>query len=198
MGQGAAIDEKWRPATVTAPGLSEAEFVALCKQHPDFTVEYNAADGTVILMPPTDPESGGRVVEVVWQLRTWAGKSGPGRVLGPDGGFRLPNGSRRSPDAAWFSRTRWAEAKRSSERYPVFAPDFIIELRSPDDRLVVLRKKMEEYIANGVRLGWLIDPKTRSVTIYRAGRPPEALSNPATVAGEGPVKGFVLSLDGIL
>jgi Uma2 family endonuclease len=198
MGQGAAIDQKWLPATVAAPGLSEAEFIALCKQHPDFTVEYNAADGTVIFMPPTDPENGERSALVVLQLGIWARNQGRGAFLGPDAGFRLPNGSRRSPDAAWYDRARWAKAKKSGERYPVFAPEFVIEVRSPDDRLVVLRKKMEEYIANGVRLGWLIDPKTRSVAIYRAGRSPEVLSNPVTVAGEGPVKGFVLSMDGIL
>jgi len=118
--------------------------------------------------------------------------------MGPDGGFRLPGGSRRSPDAAWFDSDRWAAAKEGSElRFPPFSPEFVIEVRSPNDRLRVLREKMQEYIDNGVQLGWLIDPENRTVEIYRPQRPPEILNNPATVAGEGPVKDFVLSLDRI-
>ena len=86
----------------------------------------------------------------------------------------------------------------TGERFPVFAPDFVIEVRSPDDRLRALRGKMEDYIANGVQLAWLIDPVERTVAIYRPGQPPQVLNNPASVAGEGPVAGFVLNLDRIL
>ena len=83
-------------------------------------------------------------------------------------------------------------------RFPVFAPDFVIEVRSPDDRIGPLREKMEEYIANGVQLGWLIDPMERTVTIYSSAQPPRVLDRPAAVTGEGPVAGFVLSLERIL
>jgi Uma2 family endonuclease len=189
--------EKHLPVTFTAPGLSEAEFLELCARFPDAMVEYTA-DGTVIVMPPTDPESGARVAEVVMQLGIWARKQGKGRWCGPDAGFRFPDGSRLAPDAAWFDAQRWAQAKKSGERFPVFAPDFVIEVRSPDDRLRALRGKMEDYIASGVQLGWLIDPMGRTVAVYRAGQPPQVLDNPASVSGEGPVAGFVLSLDRIL
>jgi Uma2 family endonuclease len=116
-------------------------------------------------------------------------------VCGPDAGFRFPDGSRRSPDAARFNAARWQEAKqRNRLRFPVFAPEFVIELRSPDDRIGPLRAKMQEYIANGVQLGWLIDPIERTVSIYSGGSPriPES---PRTVTGEGPVAGFVLTLE---
>ena len=185
------------PATFTAPGLSEAEFLALCQKFPDATLEYTA-QGTVIVMPSTDPESSARVLETGRQLGNWAVQEGHGIVIGPDGGFRFRDGSRRSPDASWYDRGRWRAAKQPGTRFPVFAPEFVIEIRSPDDKIRLRREKMEEYIANGVRPGWLIDPIERTVAIYRPGRAPELLANPAEVAGEGPVAGFVLKLDRIL
>jgi len=185
------------PATFTAPGLDEDQFLALCEKYPDCTLEYTS-DGTVIVMPPTDPENSERGVEVVSQLRNWARAKGPGHVIGPDGGFFFLDGSRRSPDAAWFDDARWQAAKTPGRRFPMFAPDFLIEVRSPDQRARSLREKMEEYISNGVKLAWLIDPVERTVAIYRPGRDPEVLANPTTVAGEGPVEGFVLNLDRIL
>ena len=184
------------PATFTAPGISEEEFLALCEKFPDATLEY-APDGTIHIMPPTDPESGKVVAYVVRMLGNWADEQGRGSVVGPDGGFRFPGGSRRSPDATWFDEARWQIARKPRVRFPTFAPEFVIEVRSPDDRMALLREKMDEYIANGVQLAWLIDPKERTVAIYRPGRAPEVLANPASVSGEGPVAGFVLTLDRI-
>ena len=132
-------------------------------------------------------------------MDAWRDKAGKGIVTGPDTGFRFRDGSRLSPNAAWYDEARWREAKKTlkpRQRFAVFAPDFVIEVRSPDDRIRRLReKKMEEYIANGVKLAWLIDPMERNITIYRSGRGPEVLQNLSTVSGEGPVAGFVLSLD---
>lgn len=185
------------PVTLTAPGLSEAEFLALAEEFPDCFLEYTA-EGTVLIMPPTDPVSGMRVFEVGRQLGNWAIVDGRGHVSGPEGGFLFPDGSRRSPDATWFSKDRWAKAQRPGTVFPVFAPEFVIEVRSTQQRRRPLREKMSEYMANGVQLGWLIDPIEHSVEIYRAGREPELLQNPATVSGEGPIEGFTLDLNGIL
>jgi Uma2 family endonuclease len=193
----AALDiEKLLPATFTFPGMSEVDFLALCAQFPDQTLEYTA-DGTVIVMPPTDPESGARGAELIAQLSHWAREQRRGIVTGPDAGFFFAGGARRSPDAAWFDADRWQNAKTPGTRFPVFAPDFVIELRSPDLRSVALREKMQEYIANGVQLGWLIDPVERTVAIYRSDRALEILTNPSSVAGEGPVAGFVLKMERI-
>jgi Uma2 family endonuclease len=185
------------PATLTAPGLTEEQFLALRREFPDCSLEYTE-EGTVVIMPPTDPESSERVADVVGQLWKWAREQGSGHVVGPDGGFFLRSGSRRSPDAAWFDDRRWEEAKTPGLVFPVFAPEFVIEVRSYHDRLRNLRDKMEDYIANGVRLGWLIDPLEGTVSIYRPDQTPEVLSHPASVAGEGPVAGFVLDLARIL
>lgn len=185
------------PATLTAPELTEAEFLKFCEQFPDSRLEYSG-DGTLIIMPPTDPERGKRTSLIHRKLAEWAEEQGRGSVVGPDAGFRFEDGSRRSPDASWFNEERWQKAKKPGSRYPVFAPEFVIELRSPEDRLRLLQEKMEEYIVNGVQLAWLIDPPGRTVTIYRPGRTPEVLSNPKSLRGEGPVEGFELSLDRIL
>jgi Uma2 family endonuclease len=186
------------PASFTAPGMDEEQFLALCAKFPDATLEYTE-DGTVIIMPPTDPESSERVQEVTRQLGNWARETAGGHVVGPDGGFRFPGGSRRSPDAAWFSDDRWKEARRKHPRlrFPPFSPEFVIEVRSPDDRIRALREKMEEYMVNGVLLGWLIDPLERRVEIYRPTRPVQVLENPPAVEGDGPVAGFLLKLDRI-
>lgn len=192
-----ALDiDKMLPATLTWPEMTEAEFVSLCEKFPDALLEYTP-DGTILIMPPTDPETGMRSSDIHGQLFVWTRANG-GHVIGPDAGFFLPGGSRRSPDAAWFDAARWQEAqqtKRPGTRFPVFAPDFVIEMRSPTDRLSTLREKMAEYLASGVKLGWLIDPEGRTVTIYRQGREAEVLTNPASVTGEGPVAGFVLTLE---
>jgi len=194
--------ENHLPATLTAPGLSEADFLALAEEFPDCFLEYTA-EGTVLIMPPTDPETGARVMRVAYQLMQWNDAHGRGIVTGADAGFFFADGSRRSPDAAWFDADRWRKSQKKGTRFPRFAPEFLIEVRSPEQRVArfqnqPLREKMEEYIANGVQLGWLIDPIAHSVEIYRSGREPEVLNKPAAVSGEGPVQGFVLDLSGIL
>ena len=197
MSRAALQIENHLPATLTAPGLTEAEFLALAEEFPDCTLEYTA-DGVILIMPPTDPENSARVAQVVYRLCDWAGRENRGKVIGPDGGFFFRDGSRRSPDAAWFDTRRWRDSQVPGTLFPVFAPEFLIEVRSPKHRAAPLRDKMAEYIENGVQLAWLIDPLDGTVTIYKPHRKPKVLTNPASVSGEGPVDGFVLDLDGIL
>jgi len=185
--------EKLLPATFTAPGLSEAEFLELCAKFPEDMVEY-WADGTVIIMPPTNSRSAKLVAQVVAQLVNWASTHG-GYAFGSDAGFRFRDGSLFAPDASWCQEARWDEAMKSAATFPVLAPEFVIEVRSLSDPLWRLRNKMETYIANGVQLAWLIDPIERTVTIYRPGQPEQTLTSPASVEGEGPVAGFVLNLE---
>jgi Uma2 family endonuclease len=183
------------PATFYRPGLTEEEYFDLCAKFDNYFVEYSA-DGTVIVTAGTDPASGCRTARVGLQLGNWAESRG-GMVTGPDASFLFPNGARREPDAAWSDEARWeaAKAREAGKRVPVFAPDFVIEIRTPEQHARMQREKMDEYMENGVLLAWLIDLVERTVTIYRPGREPEALINPAEVAGEGPVAGFVLKLD---
>ena len=112
-----------------------------------------------------------------------------GAVTDSSTGFRLPNGARRSPDAAWISRDRLGGKPN--------CPEFVIELLSPSDRLPVAKAKMVEWIANGAGLGWMIDPKAQAVTIYRPGQEAETRTGILRLVGEGPVAGFVLELERI-
>jgi Uma2 family endonuclease len=194
MGMTFSIDEGFLPATLTAPPMTDEEFAEFCSEHPDLFFEVNA-DGEIIVMPPTQSTGGARNMRVSGQLDAWADADGRGIATDSSTGFVLPNGARRSPDAAWTDRARIEElSPESRDRYWHLAPDFVIELKSKSDRLKVLREKMHEWIANGARLGWLIDPESRTVEIYRPGAGPQCLEDPSSVEGEGPVAGFHLDL----
>jgi len=174
--------------------MNDDEFVAFCQQYEDCSVECTA-EGEIIIMPPTYSRMGEQNSEIIAQLVTWAKKDGRGRVYDSSAGFRLPNSARRSPDASWIRRDRVAALPREQQkRFYHLCPDFVIELRSSTDRIRRLQAKMEEYVANGAELGWLIDPEDRTVWIYRPGRPVECVVNPERIPGEGPVAGFVLEL----
>jgi Uma2 family endonuclease len=188
------IEETFLPATLTAAPMSDEEFARFCADHADYFIEMTA-EGEIIIMPPNYSLTGVRNQEIGFQLRMWAKRDGRGVVSDASAGFVLPNGARRSPDAAWIAKSRLQSLdKRSLEGFWHFCPDFVIELRSHYDRLRVLRDKMQEWIANGAQLAWLIDAERRAVEVYGPGREPEIRVDVMSVAGEGPIEGFVLEL----
>ena len=191
------IDDAFLPATLTAHPMTDDEFALFCGEHPDLSFEMTA-EGEIIVMPPTYSLAGIRNQELGAQLRNWARTDGRGLASDSSTGFLLPNGARRSPDAAWTLKSRIEQLDPASrERYWHLCPDFVIELKSASDRLPALRNKMQEYLANGAQLGWLIDPETRSIAIFRADREMKTLIGVESIAGEGPVAGFVLELGAI-
>lgn len=169
---------------------------SIIANNPEWKVE-RTADGEMIFMSPTGGESGIRNSEINFQIVQWARGHG-GVIFDSSTLFRLPNGALRSPDAAWIESRRW-QALTSQERtqFPPIAPDFVIELRSATDRLTDVQEKMQEYIATGVRLGWLIDPLLKQIHVYRPNQTPLILSNPGTVSDELVLPGFVLDLSRI-
>jgi Uma2 family endonuclease len=131
-------------------------------------------------------------------LDEWAEADGRGIVTDSNGGYTLPDGSMLAPDAAWVSNERWqALSDEDQARFALICPDFVIELRPPSDKLPDLHAKMEQWIANGAEVAWLIDPIEKSVTIYRPGDQPEHLPHPTSVQGTGPIAGFELLLSRI-
>jgi len=188
------IDEAFLPAILTAQPMTDEQFAEFCSQHPDLFFEMSA-EGELIVMPPNYTLTAYRHRVILTQLDRWAQLDGRGGVADAAGGFVLPNGARRAPDAAWTltSRVR-ALDPQMLERYWHLCPDFVIEVRSQTDRWRPLREKMREWIDNGAQLAWLIDPENHAVEIYRPNLGVELLTNPETVNGEGPVEGFTLDL----
>lgn len=178
------------------PGLNitDEQFFLICQQNRDLRIERTAG-GDLIVMPPTGWTTGNRNAEITMQLRMWAKKDGRGVATDSSTGFKLPNGADRSPDAAWVRRERLAAlTPEQKEKFLPLCPDFVIELRSPTDNLAVVQAKLEEYIANGAQLGWLINPETRRVHVYRPGAQTEILEQPDSVSGDTVLPGFTLDL----
>ena len=183
------------PARVRlATPMDDDELFELCRVNRDLRIERTAS-GELIIMPPAGGESGRRNLAVAGQFWNWVQKDGSGIGFDSSAGFVLPNGAERSPDAAWVRRERWEALSVTQRRkFPRLCPEFVIELRSPSEKLRDLEEKMKEYVDNGSRLGWLIDPDARRVTVFRPGQPAQRLENPATVSGEAELPGFVLDL----
>lgn len=177
--------------------LTDDQFYDFCQLNQDFRIERNAS-GEVILMPPTGSETDQRNFDLIVQLGIWTKQDNTGVGFGSSGGFTLPNGAVRSPDAAWIKKTRWeAIPAVQRKKFASICPEFVVELRSDSDVLKVLKSKMEEYIKNGVLLGWLIDRVNRKVFIYRPNTAIQELDNPTTLSGDDILPGFVLDLTSI-
>lgn len=174
--------------------LSDEELFRLCAANRELSIE-RTSDGGLVFMAPAGGESSNRNSTVVLELGLWNRETRSGKVFGPDGGFVLPNGAMRSPDAAWIPTARWeALSPAQREKFPPLCPDFVIELRSRTDRLRDVRDKMAEYLANGARLGWLIDPYERQAHVYRPGQEPETVGFDVALSGEDVLPGFTLDL----
>ena len=177
--------------------ISDKHFEQICRKNRDFKIEQTAA-GELIIMPPTLPDSGWRNNDLSTDVTNWARKDKTGIVFDSSTYFTLPNDARRSPDVAWMRREKWDSLTASQrEKISRIVPDFVIELRSSTDSVKALQSKMKEYIENGVKLGWLIDPKNRKVHIYRANGETEMLENPETLDGEDVLIGFKLNVQEI-
>ena len=154
------------------------------------------AQGELIIMPPTGGETGKRNSDINLDLALWNRQNKLGIVFDSSTGFILPNGAKRSPDAAWIPTDKWdALTSEQKQKFLPLCPDFVIELRSPTDKLKTLQDKMQEYIENGTRLGWLINPQDKQVEIYRQDREVEVLNSPNSLSGENVLPGFILNLE---
>jgi len=177
--------------------MNDDQFFDFCQANRELRIE-RTADGDILLMSPTGAKSGQRNAIITMRLGIWAERNGKGVVFDSSTAFRLPNRAIRSPDAAWVLKSK---LKRFStveqEKFLPLCPDFVIELKSPTDRLADLKKKLKEYIDNGARLGWLLNPEARQVLIYRPGRAVEVVNHPEAVSGEPELPGFVLDLKAI-
>ena len=174
--------------------LTDEQFWQLCQQHADLKFERTPS-GELIIMSPTGGLTGDRNSDINFQLRLWNRQHKLGKVFDSSTGYKLPNGANRSPDASWVELSRWNNLTRfQQERFVPLCPDFVVELRSPSDSIKAIQAKVKEYIENGAKLGWLIDPQRQVVEIYRPNQPVEILQSPQTVTAENVLPGFVLEL----
>jgi len=174
--------------------MSDEEYYAFCLANPDLRIE-RTAEGEIEIMPPTGFETSNRNMDLSSQLQVWTRRDGRGKAFDSNVEYILPSGAARSPDASWVLRSRLATlTAEQKKKFPPLCPDFVVELRSPSDRLPELQAEMREWIENGARLGWLIDPTTCTVYVYRPGQRTERLVDPRRVEGGPPVEGFVLEM----
>ena len=177
--------------------LTDEQFYQLCQDNETLRFERNSK-GELIIMPPTGGETSNRNAGLTAQIWVWNEQTQLGKVFDSSGGFKLPNGADRSPDASWVKLERWnALTPEQKTKFAPLCPDFVVELLSPSDSLKDTQEKMKEYRDNGARLGWLINRKSRQVEIYRQGQDVEVLESPASLSGENVLPGFVLNLEPI-
>jgi Uma2 family endonuclease len=174
--------------------MSDDEFFEICQANRHLRIE-RTRDGELSIMPPTGGGSANREFTLAGLFFNWVEADGTGIGFSSSAGFLLPNGAVRSPDLAWVEKSRWdALTPEQQEKFPPLCPDFVAKIRSRSDSLPVLKAKMQEYIDNGVRLGWLIDPLEKVVYIYRPGAKIERFDEPAMISGDPLLPGFRLDL----
>lgn len=174
--------------------MNDREFLRFCRDNDDVLIEMSA-EGDLEIMPGTGGVTGKKNSFLNRKLGNWAEETDSGEVFDAQTFFKLNNGAKRMPDVAWVKTKRWNSLTREEQEGIIpFAPDFVIELRSKTDVLKDLQDKMQEYVENGVSLGWLIDPKSKQVSIYRPNKEIEILENPSEISGESLLESFTLNL----
>ena len=174
--------------------IDDEQFSQLCRYNPELSLEQNQK-GEIIIMSPTGGETGKKNAELMIDFGLWNRRQKSGQIFDSSTCFKLPLGSNRSPDVAYIRQERWDQLTQDErESFPPIAPDFVLELMSKTDSLKRLQEKMQEYIDNGVKLGWLINPEKKQVEIYRQGQEKEVLDNPLTLSGEDILPEFILDL----
>jgi Uma2 family endonuclease len=193
------VQPKSAPTSIPAPGfrlnvrsvgLTDEQFFQLCHDNRELRLELTA-QGELIIMSPTGSKTGQRNSKINQRLANWSEQDGSGICFDSSTGFTLPNGSKRAPDGAWVRQESWdALSDKQQDKFAPLCPEFVIELRSPTDVLADVHEKMAEYILNGALLGWLFDPQTRRVYVYRPGHEPECLEDPSSISADPVLPGF--------
>jgi Uma2 family endonuclease len=177
--------------------LTDRDFAALCQANPELKLEQTPT-GEIEIVAPTGGETGIYNAGLIARFWIWNDQKKLGQVFDSSTCFNLPNGGKRSPDVSWISQTRWVElSSEQRTKFPPIAPDFVLELMSPTDRLVDVQAKMGEYMAAGVRLGWLLDRQNKRATIYRINQAVQILEVPDFLLGEAVLTDFKLDLQSL-
>ena len=175
-------------------GVSAEFFAEFAAANPELRSELTA-EGVMIVMPPVGWESGSQNAELTYQLKAWSKKTRTGQAFDSSMGYTLPNRAVLSPDASWMNNARVLQSEETKDKaFRSVCPNFVAELRSKSDSLKTLQRKMEEYIANGAELGWLVDARKRVVYVYRPEQPVEIVVDQKSLSADPELPGFVLDL----
>lgn len=186
------------PTTRRDDRLTDDEFYAFCQANPSLRIEREA-DGQIIFEMPTNTKTGLKNADLIIEIGMWNRKAKLGLVADSSAGFTLPDTSVRAPDVSWISHKRWeALSEKDQDKFAKICPDFVIELMSDSDEKYTLPAKMEKYLQNGVRLGWVIDPFTQQTTIYRPDQEPETKAFADELSGNDVLSGFIVRLSDLL
>ncbi len=190
------------PTEAEAGDLPTVQFPSECPLTDDLLAQLSSLnspwhfertpEGALQIMAPASPDADDVAAEFTRQVGNWTHVIHFGRTYGSSPGFTMPDGSVREPDAAWISDERLATLPPRGQRpaFPAVVPDLVIEVRSPSDRLPQQQRKLEEWIAYGARLGWLVDPEEGRIYVYRPGAAPQILERPDTISGEPELPGL--------
>ena len=174
--------------------FDDEAFFAFCVSNPDLRIE-RTSKGEIVIVPPAGGESSYQTGLACEQLIRWARRDRRGKAFDSSGAFMLPSGASYTPDAAWVSNEKLAQLTREQRRkFLALVPEFVIEVMSPSDRLSKAKARAKQWIDEGVELAWLIHGDKKTAYIFRRGRDPEVKAAVDELAGDGPVKGFVLKL----
>ena len=205
MSQQSLLDETTKQTDVSSlPGpimldiksldLTEEQFELLCRDNRDLRIELTA-QGELVIMSPTGMKTGWCNSKLTQRVASWTEIDGSGICCDSSTLFTLPNGAKRSPDVSWLRQERVDQLTEEQQAgFAPICPDFVLELRSPLETVRDVQRKMDEYMANGAQLGWMIDPFAKHVYIYRPQQPVVCLENPEAVAGDPLLPGFVLNV----
>lgn len=195
------IDKQYRlPINLPDKGeMSEKEFYRFCLANDHLRIERDE-NNQIYIMAPAGGETGRKHIKIAIALEMWNKQSDTGIAFDSSTGFNLPDGSMRSPDAAWIPKHKWEQlTKKQREEFLPFAPDFVVELSSASDRISALQEKMDKWINNGTRLAWLMVPKKQSVYIYRANGTVDKVDGfDKKLSGEDVLPGFEFDLQVLL
>lgn len=177
--------------------MTDEEFFLFCQDNPELKIE-RTKQGNIILMALTGGETSTQNSEVNAEFVLWNRQTRFGKVFDSSGGFRLSDTSILSPDVAIVAQARWeALSLEQRKKFPPICPDFVLELKSPSDRLRDAQAKLQDWLDNGCRLAWLLDSETQIAYVYRPGQPVEEKRGFAgqLLSGEAVLPGFTLALD---
>ena len=193
MARPPAIEQEtalWLALNIRSLHLTDDQFLRFCSDNDEFEFEVSA-EQELVIMSHTTPKTELRNAKITMLLGVWAEQDGTGVFFGSSAIFTLPNGAKRAPDGSWISNARWNRfSEQEKDSITRVCPDFVIELRSTSNRLSKLKEKMDEYIANGAQLAWLLDPMGNCAVIYRPGQVPQQIDNPAVLVGDPVLPGF--------